>query len=173
MRSILFKHALVQDAAYGTLLRDPRRSLHARIAEALETQFDEVAEIQPELLARHSTEAGLIEKAALQWGKAGYRSLARSALVEAVAQITRALDQIATLPSTPDLRRQRIRASGRTDNPAGPCQGLCGVGDEGSSGAGPLIDQAIRSARRTSRGPIVAVLRSVWLLGIVLRCIQR
>jgi class 3 adenylate cyclase/predicted ATPase len=104
----LFKHALVQDAASGTLLRDPRRALHARIAEALETQFDDVAEVQPELLARHSTEAGLIEKAALQWGKAGYRSLARSALVEAVAQITRALDQIATLPSTPDLRRQRI-----------------------------------------------------------------
>jgi class 3 adenylate cyclase/predicted ATPase len=104
----LFKHALVQDAASGTLLRDPRRALHARIAETLESQFEEVAEVQPELLARHCTEAGLIEKAAFQWGKASYRSLARSALVEAVAQITRALDQIATLPSTPDLRRQRM-----------------------------------------------------------------
>jgi class 3 adenylate cyclase/predicted ATPase len=104
----LFKHALVQDAAYGTLLRDPRRALHARIAEILETQFDDIAELQPEQLARHCTEAGLIEKAALQWGKAGYRSLARSALVEAVAQITRALEQIATLHSTPDLRRQWI-----------------------------------------------------------------
>ena len=98
----------MQDAAYGTLLREPRRALHARIAETLESQFDDIAELQPELLARHCTEAGLIEKAAFQWGKAGYRSLARSALVEAVAQITRALEQIATLPSTPDLRRQRI-----------------------------------------------------------------
>ena len=60
----LFKHALVQDAAYGTLLRDARRALHARIAETLDTQFAEIAERQPELLARHCTEAGLIEKAA-------------------------------------------------------------------------------------------------------------
>ena len=60
----LFKHALVQDAAYGTLLREPRRRLHARIAETLESQFVEVAETQPELLARHCAEAGLIEKAA-------------------------------------------------------------------------------------------------------------
>jgi predicted ATPase len=59
----LFKHALVQDAAYGTLLREPRRALHARIAETLESQFTEIAENQPELLARHCTEAGQIEKA--------------------------------------------------------------------------------------------------------------
>ena len=105
----LFKHALVQDAAYGTLLREPRRALHARIAETLESQFAEIAESQPELLARHCTEAGLIEKAAGLWGKAGQRSLARSALVEAVAQLTRALDQIATLPATPALRREQIK----------------------------------------------------------------
>ena len=106
--SYLFKHALVQDAAYGTLLREPRRALHARIAEALESQFAEVAENQPELLARHCTEAGLIEKAAGLWGKAGQRSLERSALVEAVAQLTRALDQLAALPGTPALRRKQI-----------------------------------------------------------------
>ena len=60
----LFKHALVQDAAYGALLREPRRALHARIAETLESQFTEIAESQPELLARHCTEAGQIENAA-------------------------------------------------------------------------------------------------------------
>ena len=87
----LFKHALVQDAAYGTLLREPRRALHARIAETLESQFLEIAENQPELLARHCTEAGLIEKAAALWGKAGHRSLERSALVESSEQLTRAL----------------------------------------------------------------------------------
>ena len=105
----LFKHALVQDAAYGTLLREPRRALHARIAETLETQFVEIAENQPELLARHCTEAGLIEKGALLWGKAGQRSLARSALVEAIAQFTRALNQLSSLPSTPALRSEQIR----------------------------------------------------------------
>jgi predicted ATPase len=105
----LFKHALVQDAAYGTLLREPRRGLHARIAETLESKFPEITESQPELLARHFTEAGLIEKAAALWGKAGQRSLERSALVEAAEQLTRALDQIATLPATPALRREQIK----------------------------------------------------------------
>ena len=107
--SYLFKHALVQDAAYGTLLREPRRALHARIADALESQFAEITESQPELLAHHCTEAGLIEKAAGLWGKAGQRSLARSALVEAIAQFTRALDQLATLPGTPALRREQVK----------------------------------------------------------------
>jgi predicted ATPase len=104
----LFKHALVQDAAYGTLLRDPRRALHARIAEILESQFAEIAESQPELLARHCTEAGLIEKAAKLWGKAGQRSLNRSALAEAVEQLKRALELIAALRPTPALRREQI-----------------------------------------------------------------
>ena len=67
--SYLFKHALVQDAAYGTMLREPRRALHARISDTLESQFTEIAENQPELLARHSTDAGLIEKAARLLGQ--------------------------------------------------------------------------------------------------------
>ncbi len=105
----LFKHALVQDAAYGTLLREPRRALHARIAEALEEQFAAITASRPELLAHHCTEAGQIEKAAGLWGKAGQRSLTRSALVEAEAQLTRALGQIATLPGTAALRREQIK----------------------------------------------------------------
>ena len=105
----LFKHALVQDAAYGTLLREPRRALHARIAETIESRFVEIAESQPELLARHYTEAGLIEKAVSLWGKAGQRSLERSATLEAVAQLTRALDQIAALPATSALRSEEIK----------------------------------------------------------------
>jgi predicted ATPase len=107
--SYLFKHALVRDAAYGTLLREPRRALHAHIAETLESQFPDIVESQPELLARHCTEAGQIEKAAGLWGKAGRRSLERSALVEATVQLARALDQIAALPATPALRREQIR----------------------------------------------------------------
>ena len=113
----LFKHALVQEAAYGTLLRQPRRALHARIADTLENQFADIAEGQPDLLARHCAEAGLIDKAAGLWGKAGLRSLERSALVEAVEQLTRALGQIATLPSTPALRRDEIELHVALINP--------------------------------------------------------
>ena len=95
-----FKHALVQDAAHGTLLREPRRALHARITSILESHFAEIAENHPELLAHHCTEAGLIEKAATLWGKAGQRSLERSALFEAAQQLGRALAQIALLSAT-------------------------------------------------------------------------
>jgi predicted ATPase len=105
----LFKHALVQDAAYSLLLREPRRHLHARIAETLEGKFSEIAENKPELMARHCAEAGDIEKAAALWGKAGQRSAERSALVEATQQLRRALDLIAILPSTPALRREEIK----------------------------------------------------------------
>jgi predicted ATPase len=107
--SYVFKHALVQDVAYGTLLREPRRALHARIAETLESKFSEIAHNQPEVLARHCTEAGLIEKAARLWGKAGQWSLERSALVEAAEQLQRALHQISTLPITTALRREQIK----------------------------------------------------------------
>jgi class 3 adenylate cyclase/predicted ATPase len=104
-----FKHALVQDAAYGLLLREPRRQLHARVAETLESSFNEVAEGKPEVLARHWAEAGDIEKAAKLWGTAGRRSAERSALVEAAEQLRRALDMTATLASTPALRREEIK----------------------------------------------------------------
>jgi class 3 adenylate cyclase/predicted ATPase len=120
----LFKHALVQDAAYGTLLREPRRTLHARIAEAIESKFPEITESRPELLARHWTEARLIEKAAALWGKAGQRSLQRSALVEAAEQLARALAQIATLPATPALRREQIRLQVALITPLGQVKGF-------------------------------------------------
>jgi tetratricopeptide (TPR) repeat protein len=104
-----FKHALVQDAAYSTLLRSRRQQLHGRIATTLETQFPEIVETQPEVLARHCAEAGLIEKAAGLWGKAGQRSLARAALVEGKEQLKRALHQITSLPATPALRGEEIK----------------------------------------------------------------
>ena len=105
----LFKHALVQDAAYGALLREPRRALHARIAEILESQFRDIAENQPEVAGASLHRGGANRECRRLWGKAGQRSLARSALVEAIEQITRALDQIATLPATPALRREQIK----------------------------------------------------------------
>lgn len=134
----LFKHALVQEAAYGTLLRQPRRALHARIANTFEGQFAEIAEGQPDLLARHCTEAGLIDKAAALWGKAGLRSLERSALIEAIEQLTRALGQIASLPSTPALRREEIRLQVALIYPLQHVKGL----------AGPEAKAASERARR-------------------------
>ena len=104
----LFKHALIQDAAYGTLLRDAKRKLHARIVETLETEFAEIAENNPEVLAHHCAEAGLIERGAELLEKAGQRSLSRSALVEAINQLSRAAELVGRLPSNAALRRKSI-----------------------------------------------------------------
>jgi predicted ATPase len=103
-----FKHALVQDAAHGSLLRSARRQLHAQIAEALETHSPEIMENQPELLAQHYAEAGLVEKSVTCWGKAGRRSAARSALPEAAAQLRKGLEQLALLPDSPERRRREL-----------------------------------------------------------------
>ncbi|HLN48653.1 MAG TPA: AAA family ATPase, partial [Steroidobacteraceae bacterium] len=104
-----FKHALIQDAAYENLLKSRRQALHRRVAEALCDDEAGTMAAEPELLAHHFTQAGLTEAAIEWWGKAGQRSLERSALVEAAEQITRALNQIATLPATPVLRREEIK----------------------------------------------------------------
>jgi predicted ATPase len=85
--TFLFKHALVQDTAYSMLLRRHRRSLHARIACALEEQFPTLSEARPEILAHHFTEAGLFVKAVAHWCRAGHQSLAKSGFVEAVNQL--------------------------------------------------------------------------------------
>jgi predicted ATPase len=104
-----FKHALIQDAAYENMLKSRRQVLHRRVGEVLRDQFAAIAAAQPELPALHFTQAGLIEAAFEWWDKAGQRSLERSALVEATAQLTNALDQIAALPPNPALRREQIK----------------------------------------------------------------
>ena len=139
----LFKHALVQEAAYGTLLREPRRALHARIAETIENEFAEIAERQPELLARHYTEAGLIERGALLWGKAGQRALERSAFAEAIGQLRRALDQIATLPATPALRREQINFQVALSNSLFNVKGFGTETTAALEQASLLIEQAV------------------------------
>ena len=167
--SYLLKHALVQDAAYGTLLREPRRALHARIAETLEIQFAEMAERQPELLARHCTEAGQIEKAAGLWGKAGQRSLERSALVEAAEQLTRALDQIATLPATPALRREQIKLQVALVNALFHVKGYAALETKTAiERARLLIDQA-EALGEPPEDPLVlfSVLYAFWTANIV------
>ena len=104
--SYLFKHALVQDAAYGTLLREPRRALHAHIADVLEAQFS--AAVEPELLAHHYTEAGRIEQAIDYWLKAGQRAMQRSAHVEAERHLRVGLELLGGLPETTARHHREI-----------------------------------------------------------------
>jgi class 3 adenylate cyclase/tetratricopeptide (TPR) repeat protein len=103
--SYLFKHALVQDAAYGTLLRGRRQELHGRVAAALETHFADLVERQPELLAHHLTAAGDTERAAHQWLKAGRHAAAQSAYLEAISHLERGLGLLHSLPESPDRDR--------------------------------------------------------------------
>jgi class 3 adenylate cyclase/predicted ATPase len=104
----LFKHALVQEAAYATLLRRTRQQLHARIAAALEVRSPELMDSQPERFAQHYAEAGLVENSVACWGKAGRRSAARSAMAEAAAQFKKGLDQLALLPDNPERLQQEL-----------------------------------------------------------------
>ena len=106
--SFLFKHALVQDTAYSMLLRRPRRSLHARIAGALEERFPNAAQQRPETLAHHFTEAGLFERAVEYWCRAGRRSVAKSGFVEAIMQLRTGLRLIPNLPDTRERKQQEL-----------------------------------------------------------------
>jgi predicted ATPase/class 3 adenylate cyclase len=103
-----FKHALVRDAAYGSLLREPRHLLHGKIARALEEKFPGAAATAPETLAHHYVEAGVLDKAACYRAKAGRLSLGRSAMVEASAQLEGALALLGKLPETDERRRQEV-----------------------------------------------------------------
>ena len=103
-----FKHALVQGAAHGSLLRSTRQQVHAQIAEALEVHSRELMDTQPELFAQHYAEGGLVEKSVACWVKAARRSAARSAMAEAGAQFHKGLDQLVLLPATPERRRQEL-----------------------------------------------------------------
>jgi hypothetical protein len=93
-----FKHALVQDAAQSSLLRNARRQLHAQIAAALETDYPDIIENQPELLAHHYAEAGLPEKAAGYWLRAGKIAAARFANIEAIAHLRRGIEAVGSFP---------------------------------------------------------------------------
>jgi class 3 adenylate cyclase len=106
--SYLFKHALVQDAAYGTLLRTRRQELHGRVAAVLEAQFADLTERQPELLAHHLTAAGDTERAVEQWLRAGRHAAARPAYLEAVAHFERGISVLGTLPATPPRDRREL-----------------------------------------------------------------
>jgi predicted ATPase len=103
-----FKHALIQDTAYESLLRSTRQQLHGRIAQVLEGQFPETVETQPELLAHHYTEAGLTGQAIPYWQSAGQKALQRSANPEAVQHLAKGLNLLSMLPETPVRIQQEL-----------------------------------------------------------------
>jgi predicted ATPase/class 3 adenylate cyclase len=104
----VFKHTLIQEAAYQSLVRSTRYSYHQRIAQVLAEQFPQVVETQPELLAHHYTEAGLSEQAVPYWQQAGQRAIERSANIEAIGHLTKALELLKTLPATPQRIQQEL-----------------------------------------------------------------
>jgi predicted ATPase len=104
----MFKHALVQDAAYESLLKSTRQQYHQRIAQVLASQFLETVEAQPELLAHHYTEAGLHEQAVGYWQQAGENAIQRFAHVEAISHLTKGLALLDTLPGTPERAQQEL-----------------------------------------------------------------
>jgi predicted ATPase/class 3 adenylate cyclase len=105
----IFKHSLVQDMAYHSLVRNTRQHYHQRTAEVLVDQFPAQVEAEPERLAYHFTEAGLTEQAFPYWYQAGLRAFERSAYVEASRHLTMGLELLATLPDTPERAQQELR----------------------------------------------------------------
>lgn len=103
-----FRHALIRDAAYDSLLKSQRRQYHRKIAEVLPERFGDVVEVQPELLASHFTEAGLTEEAIPYWQRAGQKALERSANREAIGHLTKGLELISRLPETPQHLQQEL-----------------------------------------------------------------
>ena len=104
----VFKHALIQETAYQSLLKSRRRPIHARIVDALEAQFGDIVEAEPELLAHHYTEAGLIKQSIPHWQQAGERAVKRSANVEAIGHFTKALDLMQTLSESLERNQQEL-----------------------------------------------------------------
>src|SRR5262249_21316297 len=103
-----FKHALVQDAAHGTLLRGAREDIHRRIGEALEAQFPHLLEVQPEIAAYHFGEAAEVKRAVTYWHHAGELSVTKSAMREATVQLRRGLDLLKSLPENRDRKRLEL-----------------------------------------------------------------
>jgi len=135
--SYQFKHALVQEAAYQSLLRSTRQQWHQRTAEVLVARFPQVAETQPEVVARHYTQAGLPEPAIAYWQRAGQRSLERFANAEAIQHLRAALDLLASLPDTPERAHRELKLRLALGPPLMALQGW----------AAPEVEQVYRRAR--------------------------
>jgi len=153
----VFKHALIQDTAYESLLKSTRQQYHQRIAQVLEAQFPETAEAEPELLAHHCTEAGLIAQAVGYWQKAGQSAVQRSAHAEAIVHLRQGLELLKMLPETPQRAQRELNmhiALGAS---------LLAVKGYGA----PEVGQTYTSARQLCQSleephQIFSVLRGLW-----------
>jgi class 3 adenylate cyclase/predicted ATPase len=135
--SYIFKHALVQNAAYGSLLKSTRQRLHGRIAETLLDRFPEQVETKPELLAHHYNAAGLTEKAIDYWVKAGEIAITRFAITEALTHLHTGLELLITLPDTLERAKKELAL-----------QSMLGVASVVKAGAGSAeAEQAYSRAR--------------------------
>ena len=104
----IFKHALIQDAAYASLLRSTRQQVHQQVAQLLEARFPEIVETQPELVAQHYTAAGCAEQAVPYWQRAGEQASDRSAYLEAISHLTTGIELLKTLPETPERTQHAL-----------------------------------------------------------------
>jgi predicted ATPase len=155
--SYSFKHALVQDAAYQSLLKSKRQQLHARIAQMLEQHLTEAGENAPEVLAHHLTHAGLPARAIPYWRGAGELAAARSANLEAIAHLSKGLELIGTLPDTPEHLNEELALRIAIGGPLIATQGHAAPEVERTySRAWALCDQLGRSAE------LFPVLRGLW-----------
>jgi predicted ATPase len=164
-----FKHALIQDAAYENLLKSRRQVLHRKVAEILRDSVTAGGGVEPELVAHHFMRAGLIEEAVEWWGKAGQRSLERSALVEAAVQFTQGLNLITALPITPALRREQIKLQVALIDPLLHVKGYAAPETKAAAERARLL---IEQAEAVGEGPddpllLFSVLYSFWVANLV------
>jgi class 3 adenylate cyclase/tetratricopeptide (TPR) repeat protein len=159
-----FKHGLVQEAAYSTLLISRRQTLHKRIAETLQSSFSQIADVQPELLAHHFSEAGLITEAIDWWERAALRSAPRSNNVEAVSQFNRALKLLAQLPDDSSSRHREFEMRIALIEPLYATHGYSGIEVEQNYARLLELAQDLRETRQ--------LLRILWgrAGGVLVRC---
>jgi hypothetical protein len=153
----LFKHTLIQDTAYQSLLRSTRQQYHQRIAQVLKARFPESCETQPELLAHHYTEVCLGAQAIGYWQRAGQRAVERSTYAEALGHLTTGLELLTTLPDTPARAQQELDFQWPW-NPVDGHQGQCG--SRGGASLQPGARCVTRSARRRASNAYVYSLKS-------------
>jgi DNA-binding SARP family transcriptional activator/class 3 adenylate cyclase/tetratricopeptide (TPR) repeat protein len=157
-----FKHALVQDVARGTLLRNRREQIHARIVATLETQFPEIVSAQPQVVAQHCAEANFDEKAVGYWLKAGQQAVARSAMMEAVAQLQNGLNLLANLPQDPQRQRQELDLRIALGQAQMATKGL------GAAEVGETFGRARVLAEQLARpDELIAVLNGQWIFHLM------
>jgi predicted ATPase len=162
-----FKHALVQDAAYQSLLKSKRQQLHARIADVLEQRFSDVGDTQPEVLAQHLTEADSAERAIPYWRRAGELAAGRSANPEAIAHLSKGLDLVGALPNAPERREEELALLLALGAPLIATKGLALEVGETYSRASALCEQLGRATE------LFPVLRGLWHWHLVRGQLQR